>query len=62
MSGEGQDDRGRGRRCPVTVTTAAERRSRGPPARTGSPSRPTAAAATPAAKITRSIGRSGRNW
>ena len=41
------------------VITAAERRSRGPPAAGDSPSKPTAAAAIPVKKITRAIGRSG---
>ena len=41
--------------APIAVTTAADCRSRRPPALTGRPSRPTAATAIPAANITRAI-------
>ena len=45
---------------PANVTTAAARRSPGPPAPEGRPSRPSTATAIPARNITRAIGRSGR--
>ena len=58
--GAGQPEAVPAAATPASVTTAAARRSHGPPARAGRPSTPSATTAIPARNIIRAIGRSGR--